>query len=66
MHEGYNEQGTGQGTLRARDWAREAERAREGDERDGDQDANDPGSRLRRAPKVITADTYGNPPHRTS
>ena len=41
----YDEQGTGQGTLRASDRAREAAGARQGDERDGDQDANDPGSR---------------------
>ena len=57
VQEGYDEQGTGQGTLWARDRARDAAGARQGDERDSDQDANDPGSRLRRAPKVITAVT---------
>ena len=41
MHEVYY----GQGTLRARDQAREAAGARQGDERDDDQDANDPEAR---------------------
>ena len=66
VHEVYDEQGTGQGTPWARDRAREAAGARQGYERDSDQNTNDPGARLRRAPNVNTADTYANRPHRTS